>query len=226
MADSQSELQEYLALIKKIELLSREEEHALALKAFDGDENARKKIVESNVFYVVKKALEKYGHLQYCIMDLIAAGNEGLVKASRDFNPERGVKFITYADSFIQHEFEKILSQHREQVNNSCDLTPNDSAGTEDAESVLNSISDSKNCSAEDELIKNEMSDEFWKAFELLPEPEKTVLWNRLEIDGRKKTEYRVLAKMLGKSKATVQGYEKKALRLVREHMENKFSDL
>lgn len=61
--DSQSELQEYLALIKKIKMLSREEEHALALKASDGDESARKKIVEPNVFYVVKKALEKYAHL-------------------------------------------------------------------------------------------------------------------------------------------------------------------
>lgn len=222
MTESQSELQEYLAYIKNIKMLTREEEHDLAVKAFEGDENARKKIVESNIFYVVKKAVEKYGNLQYCIMDLIAAGNEGLVKASINFNPERGVKFISYADSFIQHEFEKILSQHREQINNFSDLERNDSNGAEDAESVLDSISDSRSLNAEDAIIKNEMSDEFWKAFELLPEPEKTVLWNRLEVKGRQKTEYRVIAKMLGKSKSTVQGYEKRALRLIREQMEQK----
>ncbi|MCB0349063.1 MAG: RNA polymerase factor sigma-32 [Bdellovibrionales bacterium] len=92
----------YLAEVSKYPLLSREEEHELAVKYFESkDPEAAEKLVTSNLRFVVSVAAEfsKFGAK---MIDLVQEGNVGLMHAVREFNPYKGVKLITYAVWWIK----------------------------------------------------------------------------------------------------------------------------
>lgn len=103
-ADSESNdsiLNWYLNEIHKIPMLSREQEYEVALKAKEGDQDARDLLVRSNLRFVVTVA-RKYQSYGMSMMDLINEGNLGLIKAAERFNPERGFHFISYAVWWIK----------------------------------------------------------------------------------------------------------------------------
>ncbi len=96
-------------------ILTREEEHALALSAKDGDEKAFNKLVRSNLRYVVSVA-KRYKSLGLSLEDLINEGNIGLINAIKRFEPERGVKLITYAVWWIRQSIMHALADQRSTV--------------------------------------------------------------------------------------------------------------
>ncbi|RLJ70998.1 RNA polymerase primary sigma factor [Hydrogenivirga caldilitoris] len=111
MPDTEQELiNQYLKRISKIPLLTPEEEKELARKAQAGDEEALKKLVESNLRFVVSVAKQYIGY-GLPFSELIAAGNLGLLEAAKRFDPERGVKFISYAVWWIRQAIMQALSQ-------------------------------------------------------------------------------------------------------------------
>ena len=80
-------LQTYLREIQKYPLLSREEEHALAVEYHQTkDREALHKLVRSNLRFVVKIAYE-YIHYRMKLLDIIQEGNAGLLRAVEEFNP-------------------------------------------------------------------------------------------------------------------------------------------
>jgi RNA polymerase primary sigma factor len=91
----------YLKKISNIPLLSREEESALAHRIQQGDTEAEHELVRHNLKYVVSVA-NRYKGSGLPLLDLINEGNIGLIQAARRFDPERGVKFITYAVWWIR----------------------------------------------------------------------------------------------------------------------------
>jgi RNA polymerase sigma-32 factor len=92
----------YIAQIKKFDLLSREEEHRLAAAYRDqGDRQAAQRLICANLRFVVKIAHEYRGY-GLKTLDLIQEGNIGMMMALRKFDPERGLKFITYAVWWIR----------------------------------------------------------------------------------------------------------------------------
>ena len=111
MPDTEQELiNQYLKRISKIPLLTPEEEKELARRAKEGDEEALKKLVESNLRFVVSVAKQYIGY-GLPFSELIAAGNLGLLEAAKRFDPERGVKFISYAVWWIRQAIMQALSQ-------------------------------------------------------------------------------------------------------------------
>ena len=111
MADTEQELiNQYLKRISKIPLLTPKEEKELARKAREGDEEALKKLVESNLRFVVSIAKQYIGY-GLPFSELIAAGNLGLLEAAKRFDPDRGVKFISYAVWWIRQAIMQALSQ-------------------------------------------------------------------------------------------------------------------
>lgn len=106
----QSSLGTYLKEISKIPLLTREEEVALAIRARDGDQEAKHKLVESNLRFVVSVA-NKFSGCGIPLIDLINEGNIGLIEAARRFDPERGVKFISYAVWWIRQAIMQVLAE-------------------------------------------------------------------------------------------------------------------
>ncbi len=111
MPDTEQELiNQYLKRISKIPLLTPEEEKELARRAKEGDEEALKKLVESNLRFVVSVAKQYIGY-GLPFSELIAAGNLGLLEAAKRFDPDRGVKFISYAVWWIRQAIMQALSQ-------------------------------------------------------------------------------------------------------------------
>ncbi len=87
---------QYLKDLSTLATLTREEEIELALRIQRGDREAIRKLVEGNLRFVISVAA-KYRGSRVPLADLINEGNIGLIKAAEKFNPEKGVKFITYA---------------------------------------------------------------------------------------------------------------------------------
>lgn len=91
----------YLKNIGETPLLGNEEERELAYRVKAGDEDAREKMVKANLRLVVSIA-KKYTGRGLEFLDLIQAGNTGLLTAVRKFEPEKGFKFSTYATWWIR----------------------------------------------------------------------------------------------------------------------------
>jgi RNA polymerase primary sigma factor len=103
-------LHAYLRAIAKFPRLTAEEEQALARRIQDTqDEDAVRRLVESNLRFVVSYA-KRYRGLGVSFLDLIHEGNLGLIEAAKRFDPDRKVKFITYAVWWIRQALVHALS--------------------------------------------------------------------------------------------------------------------
>jgi RNA polymerase primary sigma factor len=101
----------YIKDIKKIKLLTREEEYEICEKIKNGDETALKTLIEANLRFVIK--ISKNFHSEEIpIMELISEANEGLIKAAHRFDHTKGNKFITYAVWWIKQSIYNFLSEH------------------------------------------------------------------------------------------------------------------
>ena len=99
----------YLKEIGRIPLLTPEEEIELAIRIADGDEEAKKKLAESNLRLVVSIAKRYVGRgMQF--MDLIQEGNLGLIKAVDKFDYTKGFKFSTYATWWIRQAITRAIA--------------------------------------------------------------------------------------------------------------------
>jgi len=95
-------LARYMAEVSRHPVLSREEEHELAVRyATTGDLEAAYRLVTANLRLVVKIAYE-YRRAAFNILDLIQEGNVGLMHAVRKYDPFKGVKLSTYASWWIR----------------------------------------------------------------------------------------------------------------------------
>ena len=103
-------LQAYLRAIAKLPRLTPEEEQELGRRVQrDHDQEALRRLVEGNLRFVVSYA-KRYRGLGVSFLDLIHEGNLGLMEAARRFDPERNVKFITYAVWWIRQALTHALS--------------------------------------------------------------------------------------------------------------------
>jgi len=98
----------YLKDIQKTNLLSAEEERALARRIDQGDMAARDRMIESNLRLVVKIA-KRYMNRGLPFLDLIEEGNLGLIKAVERFKLSKECRFSTYATWWIRQSIERAL---------------------------------------------------------------------------------------------------------------------
>ena len=105
----------YLKDIKKLPLLTAEEELKIALKVKRGDKAARAKMIQSNLRFVISIA-KRYSNLGVSMMDLIEEGNMGLMKAVEKFNPKRGYRFSTYAAWWIRQYISRAIANQGKTV--------------------------------------------------------------------------------------------------------------
>ncbi|MBI2882064.1 MAG: sigma-70 family RNA polymerase sigma factor [Candidatus Tectomicrobia bacterium] len=103
-------LSSYLKEIRDIPVLTREEEQALARQMIEGSKEAMDKLIRSNLKYVVSVA-NKYKGCGLSLLDLINEGNIGLIQAAKRFDPDKGVKFITYAVWWIRQSIMHALAE-------------------------------------------------------------------------------------------------------------------
>tara|TARA_R100001198_G_C5199483_1_gene189038 strand:- start:157 stop:900 length:744 start_codon:yes stop_codon:yes gene_type:complete len=110
MTDTLS-VKKYMGEIKKAPLLDRDTETALARRALAGDRYAVNKLVESNLRFAVQVA-KQYQGMGIELEDLIGFANLGLFEAAKRFNPDRGVKFISFAVWYVRAELQKCLNDY------------------------------------------------------------------------------------------------------------------
>jgi RNA polymerase primary sigma factor len=104
-------LSRYFSDIMKEEILDPQTEANLALRAREGDELAKAKIIKSNLRFVVSVA-KAYSGKNAPLEDLISEGNKGLVEAIELFDPTTGFKFISYAVWHIRKNIFLYLSNN------------------------------------------------------------------------------------------------------------------
>jgi RNA polymerase primary sigma factor len=104
-------LNAYIRDIAKFKPLSGDDEKVLGRRIQAGDQEAIKRLVEANLRFVVHYA-KRYRGLGMSYMDLIHEGTLGLMEAAKRFDPERNVKFISYAVWWVRQAIFHALSEH------------------------------------------------------------------------------------------------------------------
>lgn len=113
--ESDSVLRVYMNEIAKTDLLTVEEEIALAERIIAGDSDARDHMIRANLRLVVKIAKD-YSNYGLPLADLISEGNIGLMKAVEKYDPEKGGKLSTYAAWWIKQSIKRALSNQSKTV--------------------------------------------------------------------------------------------------------------
>lgn len=103
-------VESYLRDIGPLQMISPEEETELALRIQEGDEDAKRRLVEANLRFVVSCA-KVYQNQGLDLGDLINEGNIGLIKAAERFDPTRGFRFISYAVWWIRQQIMQAISE-------------------------------------------------------------------------------------------------------------------
>jgi len=107
---------QYLQDVEKYPLIQDpEEERALARRAREGDKEAAERLVTANLRFVISY-VKKYQGRGLGLAELVCIGNEGLLKAVKKFDPEKGVKFISYAVWWIRQTVLQALAEQTRSV--------------------------------------------------------------------------------------------------------------
>ncbi len=104
-------LNAYIREISRFKPLTADEEKDLGRRIQRGDHKALQRLVEANLRFVVSYA-KRYRGLGLSFLDLIHEGTLGLIEAAKRFDPERNVKFISYAVWWVRQAIFHALSEH------------------------------------------------------------------------------------------------------------------
>ena len=119
-------LDQYLYEVSLTPLLTAQQEIAIARRVRGGDAEAMEELVKRNLRFVISVA-KKYQNRGLALTDLIGEGNVGLMTAARKFDPDQGVKFISYAVWWIRQAILAALARHgrtvRVPLNRTADLS-------------------------------------------------------------------------------------------------------
>ena len=103
-------LNQYLQEIARVPRLTPERERELGRRIQENDKEALEELVKANLRFVVSYA-KRYRNSHVLFLDLINEGNIGLIHAAKKFDPDKNVKFITYAVWWIRQAILHALSE-------------------------------------------------------------------------------------------------------------------
>lgn len=198
--------------------LSAAEERQCLLRARDGDDAARNKLIEHNlrlVAHIIKKYYSNFADQD----DLISIGTIGLIKAVSSFDCDKGAKFATYASRCIENE---ILMHFRGRRKFAQDVFINDPIDTDkdgNALSFQDILTDESNIY--DEIDLRIRSEQLHKLIARCLEPrEREIIYLRYGLHGIRPLTQREVADRLGISRSYVSRIEKKAIGTLRDLFE------
>jgi RNA polymerase primary sigma factor len=225
----------YLRELRRIPLLGAEEEQACARQAAQGDEKARQRLIQSNLRFVILVA-KRYRNRGVPMEDLVNEGNIGLIRAVGRFDPDRGIRFVSYAVCWIRQAILKAIRENgglirvprsrpgelprtvelRMQAMQRTISLDSPVAGMEDAEPVGACLEDRSAPKPEESAVGASLKDELGSVLAGLSAREASILQSRFGLDGRRRTSLLEAGRKHGLSKERVRQIEKKALRRIR----------
>ena len=197
--------------------LSKEEELAYLIKAQQGDEEARNKLIEHNLRLVVFLA-KKYENTTYDIEDLVSIGTIGLIKGINTYKVDKNIKLATYASRCISNEILMFLRKNKKKR-------------TEvSLEEALNYDSEGNELHLEDilgtdaELVPNEYEKKvdkeiLNKEIESLNPRDKEIMTLRYGLNNTLEYTQKEVAEMLGISQSYISRIEKKVVKKLKQLM-------
>jgi len=195
--------------------LKGEAEQEILQRMEQGDENARKTMVEHNLRLVVYIA-RRFENTGVNLEDLISIGSIGLIKAINTYRGDKKIKLATYASRCIENEIlmhiRKIANQRSEvsldePINMDCDgneLLLSDILGT-DEDMILRPLEDDVDLCV------------LRKALKELPEREREIVLMRYGLEGRKELTQKEVAQKMGISQSYISRLEKKIMQRLKK---------
>ena len=198
--------------------LSREEEQKAISAMQNGDEDARRRLIEHNL-RLVSHIARKYTVPGYTSDDLVSVGSLGLVKAVNTFRPETGAQLSSYAARCIENEILMLLRASRKRRG---DVSLNEPIGTDGEGNDISflDILGTAPGQVEDEVISRIALSRVRALVKELPKKERTVIEMRYGmLDGVMHPQHEVAA-VLGISRSYVSRMEKRGIDMLREGLE------
>ena len=200
------------------EPLSKSEEEYYLRKYFEGDKEAKNKLIEHNLRLVAHIA-KKYASNEQELEELISIGSIGLIKAINSFSAEKGYKVSTYASKCVENE---ILMSIRAGKKRKAEVSMNTIIGTDkdgnDMELVETLDTEEKNAidTIYNKMISNQVIEYINKK---LPEREKYIMKLRYGIDGNPAKTQQQIADELGISRSYVSRIETKVQNKLKKYI-------
>jgi RNA polymerase primary sigma factor len=234
-AGEQGSMGLYLRELRRIPLLSAEEEQACAQLAAQGDEKARQRLIQANLRFVILVA-KRYRNRGVPMEDLVNEGNIGLIRAAGRFDPDRGIRFVSYAVCWIRQAILKSIRENgslirvpRSRLGELASTTElrmraaqrtlsldSPVAGIENPDPLGACLADQSAPKPEEALVGASLKDELGSVLAGLSDREASILRYRFGLDGRRRTSLLEAGRKHGLSKERVRQIEKKALRRIR----------
>ena len=197
--------------------LSKEEELAYLIKAQQGDEEARNKLIEHNLRLVVFLA-KRYENTTYDIEDLVSIGSIGLIKGINTYKIDKNIKLATYASRCISNEILMFLRKNkRKRSEVSLEEALNyDSEGNElHLEDILGTDAELVPKEYEKRVDKEILS----KEIEMLSPRDKEIMTLRYGLNNTIEYTQKEVAEMLGISQSYISRIEKKVVKKLSQVM-------
>ena len=234
-AGEQSTMGLYLRELRRIPQLSREEEQAFAALAAQGDRKARQHLIQANLRFVILVA-KRYRNRGVPLEDLVNEGNIGLIHAAERFDPDRGVRFVSYAVWWIRQAILKAIPENsrlirvprsrsgelpsttelRMQAAQGTLSLDSPVPGTEDSDSLGAFLEDRSVPKPEEVLVGVSLQEHLDSVLAGLSDREAYILRDRFGLAGSKRITLLEVGRKHGLSRERVRQIEKKALRKIR----------
>ena len=197
------------------EPLSKEDEGAYVLRSQEGEEEARKKLIEHNLRLVVFLA-KKYENTGVDLEDLVSIGTIGLIKGINTYKIGKNIKLATYASRCIDNEILMYLRKNKKR-NADVSLEESLSFDAEGNELHLEDILGTDPDLVTKELEDNDLKMTLFKEIEKLPSRDKEIMKLRYGLFGSKEITQKELAEKLNISQSYISRIEKKVIKKIKE---------
>lgn len=182
--------------------------------------DAEKEWMAARHIKLVPHTIKKFYSHGYSHDDLMGAGMLGLSNALEKFDPDKNIKFSTFACTCIQNEILAFLRKEGKIMNNQYSLnhilTTDKNGHALEVEDTISIQENSQEVLADDLLIQEEQRQKILNALEFLSEKQRTVIIQRSGLDGLPPRTQNEIAKSIGMSQANVSKIEDDALEYLR----------
>ena len=202
------------------EPLDKEAEAKYIQKFKEGDEEAKKILIERNL-RLVAHVCKKYQNSKIDQDDLISIGTIGLIKGINSFKPDKNIKLATYTARCIENE---ILMFMRTSKKQKAEVYLNEPIGKDKDDNIvtLQEVLENDERNIEEVVdLKFKVKELYSKMKNVLEKREQDIIVMRFGLDGNKPKTQREIAKILNISRSYVSRIETKAIKKLSEKIDN-----